>query len=320
MKKITSLGMALALVFLVGCENAPKTQKSSRFLLDTIVTLEAECDEQTLNEAFSLCSDLENLLSKTKKQSDVYKLNKGGKYTLVKDDTLKIIERSLYYSQLSNGLFDITVCPVSNLWDFEGTALPDKKEIAEALKNVTYENIKTDGNYVSLNGSKIDLGGIAKGYIADKLLSFFKEKNIKSGIINLGGNVIVFGGEEKNVGIKKPFSDNEISATLKIKNKAVVTSGIYERFIEKDNIIYHHILNPKTGYGAQTDLYSATVIGDTSLDCDALSTVCILLGKEKAEKLIEKTENTEAVFIDKNGKISHTSGIYGKNNYFYLRG
>lgn len=318
MKKITSLSMAIICLLLIGCNEKPKNLKSSRFMLDTIVTLDINCDQKTLEEAFLLCEKYENLLSKTRKNSDVYKLNNANDYITVSKDTIKIIKRSVYFSGLSGGLFDITICPVTNLWDFEGTTLPDRKEIEEAIKNVNYERIKTDGEKVFLDGTEIDLGGIAKGYIADKLLSFFKEKNVTDGIINLGGNVIVFGNKEKSVGIAKPFSENEIVAKVKLKNKSIVTSGTYERFIDIDGKIYHHILDPKTGYSCETDLNSATVIGDTSLDLDALSTICILLGKEKATKLIEQTENTEAVFIDKQGKLTYTKGLKYKDNTFYL--
>ena len=318
MKKITSLSMAIICLLLIGCNEKPKNLKSSRFMLDTIVTLDINCDQKTLEEAFLLCEKYENLLSKTRKNSDVYKLNNADDYITVSKDTVKIIKRSVYFSGLSGGLFDITICPVTNLWDFEGTTLPDRKEIEEAIKNVNYERIKTDGEKVFLDGTEIDLGGIAKGYIADKLLSFFKEKNVADGIINLGGNVIVFGDKDKSVGIAKPFSENEIVAKVKLKNKSIVTSGTYERFIDIDGKIYHHILDPKTGYSCETDLNSATVIGDTSLDLDALSTICILLGKEKATKLIEQTENTEAVFIDKQGKLTYTKGLKYKDNTFYL--
>ena len=310
--------MAIICLLLIGCNEKPKNLKSSRFMLDTIVTLDINCDQKTLEEAFLLCEKYENLLSKTRKNSDVYKLNNADDYITVSKDTVKIIKRSVYFSGLSGGLFDITICPVTNLWDFEGTTLPDRKEIEEAIKNVNYERIKADGEKVFLDGTEIDLGGIAKGYIADKLLSFFKEKNVADGIINLGGNVIVFGDKEKSVGIAKPFSENEIVAKVKLKNKSIVTSGTYERFIDIDGKIYHHILDPKTGYSCETDLNSATVIGDTSLDLDALSTICILLGKEKATKLIEQTENTEAVFIDKQGKLTYTKGLKYKDNTFYL--
>ena len=315
MKKITSLSMSLVLLLLLGC-NDTSNEKSTRFLLNTVVTLDIECDKDTLDEAFSLCERYEKLLSKTISTSDVSKLNSSKDYVKVSKDTRKIVKRALYYGDLSGGKFDITLCPVINLWDFEGTSLPDKKEISEALKNVDYHSVKINGDSIALCGKKIDLGGIAKGYIADEILKFLNKKNVKSGIINLGGNILVFGERTFDIGIKTPFSENGISATLRLKNKSVVTSGVYERYIKKGDKIYHHILNPKTGYAAETDLYSATIIGNNSLDCDALATVCILLGKQKAAELIESTKDTEAVFIDKNQKVTHTSGLTKKDGVF----
>lgn len=318
MKKFTSLGMVLVLLFLVACQDS-KSIKSQKFLLNTIVTLDVECDKDTLDGAFSLCEKYEKLLSKTIKESDVSKLNESNTFIKVSKPTKYLIDRSIYYGNLSGGKFDITICPVSNLWDFEGTALPDKDEIAEALQNVDYEAIRIDGDSVFTGDKQIDFGGIAKGYIADELLKFFKKKNVKNGIINLGGNIMVFGDKEKKIGIKKPFSDNIISATLKVKNKSVVTSGVYERYIEKYGKIYHHILDPDTGFAVKSDLFSATVIGKNSLDCDALATVCILEGLEKAKKLIENTDDIEAVFIDKDYNLEYTSGLKKKDGYLILK-
>lgn len=310
--------MTLVLLLLVGCNEA-KIEKSSRFLLDTVVSLVAECDNKTLSEAFSLCEEYEKLLSKTKPESDVSKLNESEGFIKVSDATRHLVERSIYYGKLSNGKFDITLCPVINLWDFEGTGLPDRKEIAAALKRVGYSDLSVDGDSIDTKGKEIDLGGIAKGYIADRLLAFFEEKDVKSGIINLGGNVIVFGERNYDVGIKKPFFENEISATLRLKNKSVVTSGIYERYIEDNGKIYHHILDPETGFSAETDLYSATVISDTSLDGDALATICILFGKERASELIESIENTEAVFIDNKNNLTYTSGLKETDGVLILK-
>ena len=314
--------MTLVLLLLVGCKETggeTKSEKSTRFLLDTVVTLDADCDKETLNEAFSLCEDYEKLLSRTKPESEVSKLNGSDGFIEVSKATRHIVERSVYYGDLSGGKFDITLCPVINLWDFEGTSLPDKDEIAEALKNVDYQSIETDGDKINTNGKQIDLGGIAKGYIADELLSFFKKNDVKSGIINLGGNVMVFGERTYDVGILKPFGDGDLSATLRLKNKSVVTSGVYQRYINDGGKIYHHILDPATGYSAKTDLYSATVIGDTSLDCDALATICILFGKDKAKDLIENTEKTEAVFIDSENNLTYTSGLYEKDGVLILK-
>lgn len=317
MKKIISVNLTLVLLMLCGC--ASQENKDTRFLLDTIVTLTANCDSETLDGAFALCEDYENMLSRTKKGSDVYNLNASNGFVEVDEHTVKIIEKAIYYGNLSSGKFDITIYPVSSLWDFNNEIIPSRDEIAEALKNIDYQSIETNGNQVNLNGKKIDLGGIAKGYIADRLREYFKEQEVSEGIIDLGGNIVVFGERDYTVGIKKPFTENEIAATLKLRNKTVVTSGTYERYIPADIKLYHHILDPKTGYACDSDLSSATIIADSSIDADALSTISILLGLDKAKALIEKTPDTEAVFIDQNGELHYTSGLSFGSGEFTLK-
>lgn len=288
-------------------------------MLDTVVSLTAACDSQTIDGAFALCESYEKLLSRTAEDSTVYLLNNTDGFVTVDSHTEKIIEKAIYYGDLSGGKFDITVYPVSSLWDFNNSEIPSRAEIAEALKSVDYQSIEIDGNRVNLHGTQIDLGGIAKGYIADRLSDYFKDAQVTEGIIDLGGNLVVFGDRDYTVGIKKPFSNGEIAATLKVRNKTVVTSGTYERYILTEDKLYHHILDPDTGYACDSDLTSATIIGDCSADADALSTVCILLGRDKAQKLVENTPNTEAIFIDTDGKLYHTTGIDEKNGQFTLK-
>ncbi len=318
MKKIVSLNLGLVLLFLCGCADTQEN-KDTRFLLDTVVTLTAACDSDTLDGAFTLCENYENKLSRTVSSSEVYALNNVDGFVDVSDDTKQIIGRAVYYSDLSGGKFDITIYAVSSLWDFNSEIIPSRDEIAEALKNVDYQSIEINGNSVNLNGKQIDLGGIAKGYIADKLLEYFKENNVSEGIIDLGGNIAVWGNRNYTVGIKKPFSNSEIAATIKLRNKTIVTSGVYERYIQSDGTVYHHILDPKTGYACDTDLYSATIIADSSLDADALSTVCVLMGLEKAMEIIENIDGIEAVFIDNNQNLHCTSGLKNKSGSFYLK-
>ncbi len=317
MKKIVSLNLCLVLLLLCGCAELQEN-KDTRFLLDTAVTLTANCSSQTLDGAFSLCENYEKMLSRTVEGSDVYTLNNSDGFTEVDDHTKKIVEKAIYYGNLSNGKFDITIYPVSSLWDFNNQIIPSRDEISEALKNVDYQSIEIDGNKINLNGKQIDLGGIAKGYIADRLLQYFKENKVQEGIIDLGGNLVVFGDRDYTVGIKQPFSSN-LAAILKVSNKTVVTSGTYERYIEKDGAFYHHILDVKTGYAYESDLTSATIIGDSSMDADALSTICILLGLKDAENLIENTPDTEAVFIDNDGNLHYTSGLTFKDDFFTLK-
>ncbi len=319
MKKFVSIPMVLVLLLLCGCEEKQENISDTRFLLNTFVTLEADCDQPTLEQAFAVCANYEELLSKTVEGSDVHRINNADGAVDVSDGTVEIINRSLYYSQLTDGKFDITMCSVSNLWDFNNEVVPTRDEIAEALKNVDYQQIKVNGNSVDAGSAKIDLGAVAKGYIADRLVEYFENCGTSAGIINLGGNVSVFGEEEYSVGIKDPTGEEETIGVLKVRDCSVVTSGTYERCFEKGGEKYHHILDPDTGFSVETDLAGATVIGKSSTDCDALATVCILLGKKSAKELIENTDGFEAVFVDNNGKITYTSGILREEDEFSLK-
>ncbi|MDO4607635.1 MAG: FAD:protein FMN transferase [Clostridia bacterium] len=318
MKKIFVTLSALVICLSCGCTETYENS-DTQFLFDTVVTLTADCDDKTLESAFSLCRNYEYLLSRNIKDSDVYKINHASGECRVSDDTAKILKKAIYYGDLSNGKFDITIYPVSSLWDFSSDIVPSRNEIAEALKNVDYQSIALDGNTVNAAGRQIDLGGIAKGYIADRVLEHFKQNNVNSGIIDLGGNLIVWGNQDYTLGVKKPFSEGEIIATVGLKNKSVVTSGVYERYIKQDGKLYHHILDPKTGYACDTDLYSATIIGDSSIDCDALSTICMLLGLDGAKTLIENTKNTEAIFVDDENNLHYTDGLTKQDGIFVLK-
>ncbi len=314
MKKFTSVYLLFLLLTLCGCKGE---SSNTRFLMDTVVSLTADCDEETLDGAFSLCEKFDNQLSRTNEDSDVYHINSSEGFTEASVETIEIINRALYYSELSDGKFDITVCSVSELWNFNNQVIPEKKEIAEALKNVDYESIEIEGSRINVNGKKIDLGGIAKGYIADKVTDYLKKNGAVNGIVNLGGNVVVF-GKEYRVGIKRPFYDDTI-AVLRLQDKSAVTSGIYQRYIEQNGKLYHHIIDPDTGYGVENSLTSVTVVGESSFDCDALSTVCMLLGKEKGLELINSISDTEAVFIEKNEEITLSSGLEMQKNEIYFK-
>ena len=316
MKKNITLPMMLILLLLCGCNSGETENSETRFLLDTVCTVTADCGDDIINGAFSLCEDLERTLSKNVKDSDVYRLNNTEGFVSVSPDTLKTVERALYYSELSGGKFDITIAPVSALWDFKNQVVPDRNEIAEALKNVDYHSVEIKDGGISLDGKQIDLGGIAKGYIADKATEYLKENGVKKALINFGGNICMIG--QYNIGIKKPFDDS-VMASIEIKDKCAVTSGIYERYIEKDGNTYHHILDPKTGYGVENELAAVTVIGEKALDCDALSTVCMLLGAEDGLEIINRTADTEAVFIDRVGGITLSSGLYRENDKIYFK-
>ena len=306
----------LILLLLCGCNSGETENSETRFLLDTVCTVTADCGDDIINGAFSLCENLERTLSKTVTDSDVYKLNNTEGFVSVSDGTLKTVERALYYSELSGGKFDITIAPVSALWDFKNQVIPSRDEISEALQNVDYHSIEIKNGEISSGTKQIDLGGIAKGYIADRATEYLKENGAENALVNFGGNICMIGGY--NIGIQKPFDDSVI-ASIALKDKCVVTSGIYERYIESDGKIYHHILDPKTGYGAENELASVTVIGEKALDCDALSTVCMLLGTESGMDIINNTADTEAVFIDRENNITLSSGLYREKDKIYFK-
>lgn len=312
------INIMVLLVVLCGCTDEAKNNSQTRFLFDTVVTLSVDCDNKTLDGAFRLCEEYEKLFSRTLQGSEIYALNESSGFFEVSPDTLNLLEKALYYCEKTNGEYDISICAVSSIWDFEGATLPDRSQIAEALKNVDYREIQINETAVNLNGKQIDLGSIAKGYIAERLVEYFNEHNVTAGIINLGGNVRVFGNRHYNVGIKNPKDPENNITVVKVKNMSVVTSGTYERFITVDNTTYHHILDTSTGFSKQTDLLSATIIGKNGADCDAISTICILYGLKDAKKFIEETKGYEAVFVDTDGNITYTSGIRKENGVFVL--
>lgn len=291
------------------------------FYFDTVIkiTLYDSDDADYLDGCFALADKYENLLSATIETSDVSKINAAnGSPVTVSPETAELIRKGIDYGTLSNGQFDITIGKLSSLWDFSENPgiVPDADAIASAVSTINYQNITVSGNTVTLNDSDaaIDLGGIAKGFIADKMKAYLNENGITSGIINLGGNVLIIGpkedGSDYRIGIQKPFSDTGTAlATVSIPDGTVVSSGVYERYFKKDGVLYHHLLNPKTGYPYENDLTGVTIICSRSVDGDGLSTTCFSLGLEDGIKLIESLPNTEAIFITSDGELHTSSGI-----------
>ena len=275
-----------------------------------------------ITDAFKLCDELEHKLSRTIKDSDVAMINGShGKWTSVSVETIDLIQKGIEYSKLSDGAFDITVGGITELWNFHAAEgkeeLPDAEKLKNAAEHIDYRKIEIDGDRVRLADpeSKIDLGGIAKGYIGDRMAELLEGEGVTSAIINLGGNVICIGGksdkEEFVIGVEAPFSDRtEIIGKLKSRDKTLVTSGVYERKMEIDGKVYHHILNSETGWPVETDLDAVTLIADKgrSADIDALSTICLIKGAEEAKSLIEKTDGIEGIFVKSDGTIEKSAG------------
>ncbi len=287
----------------------------------------AERAQDVIDESFALCAEYEGLLSKTKEGSDIYRINNaGGSFTACDERTVDAIKKGLEFSGYSGGSFDITIGALTGLWDFHADEphLPGDEEIREAAGHTDHKKVIIRNNEVKLEDPEavIDLGGMAKGYIADRISEYMEEQGVNSAVISLGGNIVCIGsktvkGKEEafKVGVETPYSDrSEISASLDMRDETAVTSGVYERYFETGGKKYHHILDPKTGYPADTDLLSVTVVSDKgrSCECDALSTICLLKGKEEGMKLIEEKEGFEGIFIGSDGDKKMTQGLAGR--------
>ncbi|NBI91373.1 FAD:protein FMN transferase [Lachnospiraceae bacterium] len=312
----------LGISFFAGCGRPKEPLSRTGFYFDTAITISLydKREEKLLEQCFSMARSYENLFSKTVENSDVWNINHGnGHPVLVSDDTLALLRAALSYARLTDGKIDPTIGPVTQLWDFSSSSdglIPSQEDLAEALSHVGYERVLIEGNTVCLLDpqAEIDLGFIAKGYIADRLKEYLLSQGVKSATINLGGNVLAIGRRPDNtpfrIGIQKPFApEGTIALALPITDLSVVSSGIYERYFEKDNTIYHHILDTKTGYPVQNNLFEVTILSQSSMDGDALSTTCFLLGIEDGMALIESLENTEAVFLTSDGSVHASSGL-----------
>lgn len=277
--------------------SAPVTRTG--FALDTVVSITlygpSAKNEELISECFEMLEKYENLFSMTREGSDIYKINHAhGEPVQVNHETCYLLEEALTYAYKTEGVVDPTIGAVSSLWDFhsETPSVPSNETIKEALSHVDYRavSITPESDTVTLSDpdAMIDLGFIAKGYIADKLKETLVASGVKSGIINLGGNVLTIGnkpdGSPYQVGLQDPDSPSGTPYTsVNVSDKSVVSSGSYERTFTVDGKTYHHILDTKTGYPVDSDLKSISVITDSSLDGDALSTWLFILGRDSAE-------------------------------------
>ena len=295
------MAIIIAIAFLMGKRSKPIS--GDGYYFDTYVNLTVynHKDAKYLDECLKMCERYEKLLSRTLEGSDIWNVNNaGGEAVRVDPETYYLIERALEFCEETDGAVDLTVAPLVDAWGFNHNDevranKPSDEEINEALDKVNYKNvILLDNNMIKLKGegTKIDLGFIAKGYIADKLKEYLVSKNVKSAIISLGGNIVVIGskpdGNDYNIGIKDPNNTGDIIQSLKVSDKSVVTSGTYERYVEYSGVKYHHILDTKTGYPVDNGVQSVTIVSDSSLEGDALSTLCLILGEDNIENLKEK--------------------------------
>lgn len=312
----------LCIAMLTACQNSDKNKKVSKdiFAMDTYMTVTAygKNAENGVNKAVDEINRLEMVLSAEKQESDIYKLNETGSGTL-STDTKNIVSKALEINKTTNGAFDISIYPLMVKWGFttQKYNVPSKNEISKLLKDVDSSKIIFDeksGNIKLKENMKIDLGGIAKGYTSSRVMQIFKECGVTSGLVSLGGNVQALGtktdGTAWQIAIENPDKSSDYIGVVSVKDKAVITSGGYERYFEKNGKTYHHILDPETGYPAESGLKSVTIVSDDGTLADALSTSLFVMGKEKALDYWREHKNEfDTVLVEDNGDITITGGL-----------
>lgn len=327
-KKLLFLVLNSIIVFLfVSCTNIDVGPFESRdYIMGTLViqSIYHKEAERISGEANERIAGIEAKMTINKPGGEINLLNNasGEDYVVLGDDTFYVLDKVKHFSDISNGAFDVTVGPLVKTWGIwsDNPRVPGENEIGELLKLVNYKDVliekDNDRAMLKKSGQVVDVGGIAKGYAADEAIRIYKENGVESAFVSLGGNVAVLGGKPDGspwrIGIRNPKGpQGSYIGIVSIKDGSVVSSGEYERFFEEKGVRYHHILDPKTGYPAESDLAGVTIVSHLSIDADALSTAVFVLGLEDGMRLIEETDGTEAVFISKDNKVYITDGLKG---------
>lgn len=336
-KRAVIIGLtAMMTAILSGCggnagnnENPAAAEPAAKqyYIFDTVVNIKLYDDpkaEEHLNHIDNMLKTLDEELSRTLETSQLYKVNQeAGKQAVeVSEDTMKVLERSLDYAEETDGLFDPTVGGLVDLWDIghEGAHVPAPEDLQRELSLVGYKDVVVDDAkrtvFLKRPGMVLDLGGIGKGYAADEVAAYLRAEGVKSALVDLGGSsIIVIGnkpnGDSWNVGLQDPDSSRGTTmGTIRLSDQVIDTSGIYERYFIEDGVMYHHILDPRTGVPSQNNLKSVTILADNATDADALSTFVYVMGLTEGLKYIEDlNDGTEGMFITKDNKIYVTSGL-----------
>jgi thiamine biosynthesis lipoprotein len=326
MKLTKSLILIIIILFVLTIPNCRKPQtpfETTNIIMGTVVSQKVfgNNGKAAAEEAIEKIRSLERMLSFFQQGSEVSRLNNsaGKDKVNLSTETYFLLSKSTEYSRLSDGAFNIMVGPLVKKWKVTGEnpQIPSPSEIRSLLSLIDYRDLILNNNEssarLSKKGQMVDLGGIAKGFAADEVLKIYKKHGIKSAILDIGGNVSVLGfkpdGSKWAIGLQDPAKQRgEYLCRINLHDRSFSTSGGYERYFKKNGKIYHHIVDPKTGYPSKSDLLSATIIGETSVDTDTLSTAVFILGLKKGLNLLKKTAN-EAVLITVDNKIHSTEGL-----------
>jgi thiamine biosynthesis lipoprotein len=302
--------------------------------MGTVVEFNVPIEEKNISEIKKVCdvveskiAELDNTLSVFDKRSLVAEINNNNKKEVinVSPELFKLMSKAKGYFMLTQGAFDITVGPLTEIWGFgsKKTEPPDNKTIEDALRYVGFDKIELDKNYRTLNFKDsrigIDFGGLAKGYAVDEAIKLLKSHSVTKALINIGGDLYCMGTgyDDKNwsIGVKDPFERESILAILSIRNKAIATSGSYENFYIYNDKSYAHIIDPRSGYPVSNNLMSVTILADECAKADALATAVFVLGKDKGLGLIEKLPGIECFLVVNQGGKSKILMSKGMKKY-----
>lgn len=312
MKLHKIISILLLCLLLTGC--APKAESRTFFAMNTVMSISVYGKEGLLDGLQARVQELEKLLSVTDPNSEIYALNGAGSAGL-SADTRAVLAGALDFCAATDGALDITVYPALQAWGFttDSCRVPDEAELAALVEKIDYRQVTLEYDLASIpEGVMVDLGAVAKGYTAEKLTEMLEEAGVRSALLDLGGNVQAIGenpeGRPWNVAVQSPDGEGYLGV-LGVTDRAVVTSGGYERNFEQDGERYHHILDPQTGYPAKSGLVSVTVVGGSGLTCDALSTALYVMGKEDALAFWNSRDDFECILLDEEGILYVTEGL-----------
>src|SRR5690625_769495 len=317
--------MVVTAILITGCSSlTDEPYKKTDFLMGTVVTVKIydRQREDVLQPAFETIQDLTDRITTELDSSETSQINRsaGIEPIQVSDELFYLITEGKKYSAIDAGGFDITIGPITNLWRIghQDARKPAQRELDNVLSLVDYTNIILDEQqqtvFLKDTGMELDLGAIAKGYIADEIVQVLTSLDVTTAVVDLGGNIVVLGrhpsGKPWTGAIQDPFSPRgETMGKLTKTDRSIVTSGIYERYVEVDGVKYQHLLNPKDGYPFTNELASVTIVSETSIAGDALSTVVFSMGLEAGLQYIEALEDTEAILVNMDHEVFKTSWI-----------
>jgi thiamine biosynthesis lipoprotein len=320
------IGLLVVLLALSWWSLRPEQEelRRSRLMIGTVVEIMAGGQdprtlETAIDSAFAEIERLEKLFSKHVSSSDVSRLSQSVAGTNVARETAEVIALGLKVAQQSGGAFDLTLGELKDLWGFDSEAphVPDQRAIFEALKGIGPAALSLHGQHVNKRAPhlQVDLGGIAKGYAVDRAVAILKQYGVTRAAVNAGGDMYLLGQRSRpamrqrawRIGIQHPRQQDTVLETIQVRDRAVVTSGDYERFFEEDGKRYHHIFDPQSGFPAKR-CQSVTIIADSVALGDALATAVFVLGPEAGLQLLAQYPGGEGLIVAADGNISTSPG------------